>query len=220
MLWFMRNRLLIVGLIAVLVACPSPVKSTPQPLTLTGTIEGWTVGKSGKLRLKWNQLLSGAINASGDVTTEPVLNSSNGSFTRTLPTSSLENYLRSSSSDLSSCTATVTPENLKTIIFYETLESTTNVSAGIVQESDIAPTGNTTSPAVGSKSIFYIYADQNGSISANCKNNQYTYDVTLQIGWNPVTYSVTEVSGNKRYAFTTGKPSNTKWYLQGNMAAL
>lgn len=216
----MRNGLLIIGLIAVLVACPSPTKPTTQALTLTGAIEGWTAGKSGKLRLKWNQLLSGATNASGDVTTEPVLNTSNGSFTRTLPVLNIDGYLRAAAFDLSSCTATVAPENLKTIIFYETLESLSNASAGIVQESDIAPTGTATSPAVGSKSIFYIYADQNGSVSANCKSSQYTYDVTLQTGWNPVTYSVTEVSGNKRYAFTTGKPSNTKWYLQGNMAAL
>jgi hypothetical protein len=204
-----------VGLIALafsLSAC-IPTSGLGEQTTLTGKISNWPAGKTGTV--------STVLGSSATVGTD-------GSFSIALPGSpQIDPKLTTFNSSLNglcaSGTVTLTPGLVKAFSVTLDINRVGLVSAGTLvfwkhQDANIAL------PTNGDKTVLYVYADQNVTMTGSCVSSglEIALNVSLVKGWNAVTVTINDITANPKAASISTGPvsSDVVWFFLGDTSKL
>jgi hypothetical protein len=199
--------------------------------TLSGTIEGWTPGKTGILKVRMAKKSS---TAPGGIDNSIIVGefnvNSQGSFTAKLPSSSQTSGQLDFASNAASIfgsvcsTPTISPFDTGIAFAYLDLFASNGSLSGV----QVIQANNNTlqkyqaaNLPVGSKHSVYLYSNKEATVQSVCNFLLYgsaRIDVHLKIGWNLVTIEVkTRVGISGAYdVVTNGVPSDLKWFMFGN----
>jgi hypothetical protein len=206
----MTRAFLLITLVT-LIACSTPEGSntnnqtqgfmTSSELTeVSGTVTGWNRGAQ---KVRAGFYVGGSINdvfASQDV-------SANGSFKIPLPIS-IDATKLYDFPGIGCPTVNVTPGLRSALMTSLGVELAPGGYLGILTyaNADI-PIVSQPPPVTGTTLVFWIYANQAGSIKGPCpsQNLTSTYDMDIKPGWNSI---IVEYTGPQSVLYRTGKTSN------------
>jgi hypothetical protein len=205
---------------------PEPTPVTIETIDVSGKILNWDSNKTGKAKLKWSALIGNTVNKQfGDLKSDSVIPTS-GSLTRVLPSLGTSSALvgRFAKTDLVGCQDLTVDNSARIVRVFDEIYSNTDVKAGLVLQSSSTPekTG-IESPNYNSKSTAYFYSSVKTTLLAKCLNTNYTYELTLETGWNQVAMLVgAQVAGQpKSYRFVNENPIQAReWFLFGDIGLL
>ena len=209
---FVGNAVCLIVLVFGLSAC-IPTSGLGEQTTLSGKISNWPAGKTGTV--------STDLGSSATVGTD-------GSFNIALPGSpQIDPKLTTFNSSLNglcaSGTVTLTPGLVKAFGAALYINRVGLVSAGTLvfwkhQDANIAL------PTNGDKTVLYVYADQNVTMTGSCVNSglEIALNASLIRGWNAVTVTINDIGSNPKAASISTGPvsSDVVWFFLGDTSKL
>jgi hypothetical protein len=216
------KKLVFISLLFI-VGCNTPITSTTSKtaFNVSAKLPNWSAGKLASAKLYNSPIIFYGVTNVGLLAGAPqgtVLG--DGQYSTTFPDgSTLEPTLQLAINQLNQtgCSVTVSPNDARVNLFLHYLFEG-NTQIGWAMESNQPPTPPATSPASGSQSIAYFYADKAVNISGNCTSASvqitqvFNYNLSLQAGYNRVIYGYSRTNNSVTTSFSSGTLPTTLWY--------
>ncbi len=208
-----KFRLLLALLLGLtLVACPDLTSYPPPVSGVSGTITPWTRG-SRVITMNFNFSTFFADLFTGTMTPEGVFN-----IPLITPPDEFKGHLTFGPACASSFVFSSSAIQFSLLSGFSVMTSTAvdaKRSGNLVQTNLLSAQINAT-PKAGDKFVFYIYADQNGSLKGKCTNpngpGSQTIDWTFGQGWNAIlSENTTDLDYRLKTVSSSEIPADVQW---------